>query len=546
MFLKIVTSKNIQYLKLVESFRENGKTQQRLIVNLGRLDALKTSGQLSRLGQRFLALDDRKVPLIDDLEEVDRFCYGDMVYKKLWDKYQFSQLLTELGEGRRIHYDIANTIYLMVIDRLLSPRSKLALFRQQGKYINIEDVALPQIYRCLDILADAKSRIETHIFQRQRNLFNLKVDVVFYDVTTYHFESVRADGFREFGFSKAGKFNEVQVVMGLLLDMEGHPIGFDLFPGNTPDGKTLLETLSTLKERFFIRRLIFVADQGLMSKENLHHIKSAGYEYIISARIKNFSKSLKQHIFSSEGYVVLHKDEEGRPTVRYKVIADHRFDYRAEQGPSHELTDNLVIYWSEERAQRDRQERERQMRKAIAMIDAKKGGSNKKGYRRYIATKGTQEVIGLDEDRLAADALWDGYAGIQTSETTMNATSVIEVYHQLWRIETAFRVIKSTLQARPIYHWTMKRITGHFVVCFIAFVLERALENKLKLNQEAASPERIREALNSLEVSEIKLGERRYYLKSKNHPLASKILNILRIKHLRNVTAKEKFLPLAE
>jgi transposase len=334
--------------------------------------------------------------------------------------------------------------------------------------------------------------------------------------------------------------------MGLLLDMEGHPIGFDLFPGNTNDGATLSQAITALKERFYIRHLIFVADQGINSKKNLHHIKGAGYEYIVSARLKNSSKVLKQQILSPEGYVILHKNEEGQPTFKYKVISDHCFTYKDEDGKVHEFTDNLVIYWSEDRAQRDRQERERQMQKAAAMIDEKNSLSNKKGYRRYIATEGSQEILGIDENRIAEDELWDGYAAIQSSQANMDATSVIDAYHQLWQIESAFRILKSTMRTRPIFHWTPSRIVGHFVTCFLAFVLERALEVKLKSNQELVSPERIQESLNSLQVSEIKLGEGRYYLKSKNDSLASRILNIMRIKHLKNVTAKEEFVPLFE
>ena len=541
MFFKVVTSKEFQYLKLVESYRKDGKTRQRVIANLGRLDLLKQSGQLTNLAKRLLYLDGKDIPIIDDLEELERLCYGDIVYKKLWDKYQFTPLFTQIGASRKISYELWETVYLLVIDRLLEPRSKLALFRRQGKYLNIRDVSLQHIYRCLDILADSKPRIESHIFSRQRNLFNLKIDVVFYDVTTYHFESVRADELKEFGFSKAGKFNEVQVVMGLLLDMEGHPIGFDLFPGNTNDGKTLLQALDALKERFFIRRLIFVADQGINSKENLHHIKSAGYEYIVSARIKNFSQALKQQIFDPAGYKVVEETAEGKAAFRYQVIADHRFRYQDAGGKGHELQDKLIIYWSADRAQRDRSERERQIAKAREMIDSHKKPSDKKGYRRYIATQGETQVVGLDEQRIREDLQWDGYAGIQSSETNLDARSVIDVYHQLWKIERAFRVLKSTMRTRPIYHWTPRRIKGHFVVCFIAFVLERTLEKRLTSNNAVASPERIKEALNSLEVSRIKLGAQVYYLKSRNHSLASKILNILHIKHLKNVTSPEEF-----
>ena len=121
-------------------------------------------------------------------------------------------------------------------------------------------------------------------------------------------------------------------------------------------------------------------------------------------------------------------------------------------------------------------------------------------------------MVGLDEGRISEDIQWDGYAGIQSSETNLDARSVIDAYHQLWKIERAFRVLKSTMRTRPIFHWTPRRIKGNFVVCFIAFVLERALEKRLKSNKQAASAERIKEALNSLKVSRIKLGEQLWFI----------------------------------
>lgn len=540
MFLKITTSNGYQYVRIVRSYWKDGKSRQQVIVNLGRLDLLKQQGQLKQLGKQLLALDGSDVPTLDELEELNRRCYGDIVYKKLWDKYQFMPILASVIQDKKIQYDFLQTTYLLVIDRLLHPRSKLACFKRQGKYINIDDVQLQHLYRSLDLLAEAKTALETTIFDRQKDLFHLSVDVVFYDVTTFHFESNRADDLKEFGFSKAGKFNEVQVVMGLLIDMEGNPIGYDLFPGNTFDGNTLLEALAALKQRFSIGKLIFVADKAINSNNNLHLIKAAGYDYIVSARLKNSSKQIKDEIFCNQDYHCLTTDQTGDTTFKYKVLKDHKVSYRDEPGATHQLFDNLIITWSSERAHRDGQDRERQIDKAQKMIDKHHKVGAKKGYQRYIATEGEHKVVGLDEARIAEDARWDGYYGIQTSETNLDATAVIKAYHQLWKIEESFRVLKSTMRTRPIFHWTPKRIKGHFVACFMALVLERALENKLKANKIAASPEAIKEAIQSLEVSEILLRGERYYLKAKHLPLASKILNVLRIKHLRNISSKEE------
>ena len=144
----------------------------------------------------------------------------------------------------------------MVIQHLLEPRSKLGTYHHQNRYFNLPPVELHHLYRSLDILCDHKEELEERIFHKQRSLFNMQVDVVFYDVTTLSFESVKADSLRDFGFSKDGKFKEVQVVLGLLIDCEGRPVGYELFPGNTFDGKTLEAALDKLEKRFGILKNI--------------------------------------------------------------------------------------------------------------------------------------------------------------------------------------------------------------------------------------------------------------------------------------------------
>jgi len=438
MYLKITKSGGYEYLRIVHSYWENGKAKQKAIANLGRLDILKQSGQLKQLGKKFLSLAGSDLPTIDELEETDRFCYGDIIYKKLWDKYRFPGLLQRIVKDKNIEYDFIHTVYLLVLDRLLTPGSKLSCYQKQGKYIGVDDVKLHHLYRCLDVLSEAKNRIEQSIFERQKDLFHMSVDIVFYDVTTFHFESNRADEFKDFGFSKAGKFNEVQVVMGLLIDMEGNPIGYDLFPGNTFDGKTLLATLEALKERFSIRQLIFVADKGINSKQNLHLIKEAGYDYIVSARIKNSSKKVKSAIFSSRDYHQTSSSEGDGINFKYKVLKDHEFSYRDENGKTHQLDDNLITTWSAKRAHKDSLDRQRQIRKAQKAIDAKNKLNSKKGYQKYIATVGENMVVGIDEERIAQDALWDGYYGMQCSEKKLAASIVIDAYQQLWKIEIHF------------------------------------------------------------------------------------------------------------
>ena len=541
MFFKIIKSKGYRYLKLVESYRQNGRTRQRVLFNFGRVDRLVEKGQLERLGLRLLELSGKGIPRLEALEELGRYSYGDLVYKRLWDRYRVDELLEEVLGRRRVQFDFRTAVYLMVMDRLLSPRSKLALYEDQERYRYARPVDLNALYRSLDLLAESKEVLEEALFDRHRTLFNDEVDVVFYDVTTYHFESVRRDELREFGFSKAGKPNEVQVVMGLLLDREGHPIGFELFPGNTHDSQTFLEAIEALKQRFLVRRVIFVADQGIVSHRNLYALQEAGYEYIVRMRLKGAPRGIRDQVFEETGYKEEGAGETEGPAFRYKVIRGHRFVYRDEEGKKHPMEDTVVIYWSRRLAEKQAQDRARAVKKAQEVIEGKRRLDEKKGYRRYIATEAVS-VVGLDEEQIAQDARWDGYLALQTNVKEMGAKEIIEAYGQLWRIEDAFRVWKSTMRTRPIYHWTPKRIKGHFTVCFLAFVLERALEVGLRQNGIRVSPDAIRHALNSLEVSKIRLEEQEFYLKGRPNPLAKKILRVMKIKPFNNVLSEEELL----
>lgn len=540
MFFKIVKSKEFYYLQLVHSYRLNGKTKQQVILNFGSVDQLKKSGFLERTAKKLLKLDGKSIPTINDLEELSRFCYGDIVYRKLWNRYRIDELLKECRKHNNIKYDFETTVYLMVIDRLLRPQSKLATFNKQGRYIGIKDVSLHHLYRSLDILADKKKQIERHLFDRSRSLFNTKIDVVFYDVTTFGFQSLRSDELKEFGYSKSGRFNEVQVVMGLLIDTEGHPIGFEVFAGNTFDGKTVITSLKKLEEDFQIRQVIIVADAGINSAKNLYQIKQAGYEYIIRARLRSFSNSLKQQILNEEGYVDVGKDDNGEVSLRYKNIEDHSFEYVDTEGKRHRINDRIIVYWSKELSERNKTDRQRAIKKAEQVVSTQRSINDKKGYRRYIQTEGKGKVMGIDQRRIEEDSRLDGYMAIESSVRDLDVVRIIEEYHQLWKIEESFRVLKTTMQTEPIFVWTPKRIIGHFVTCFIAFLLERVLEGKVKKNGITATAETIREAVNSLELSEVKYNENVFYLRSKHNPLASKILNILKIKHLKNVIDKEE------
>jgi len=413
----------------------------------------------------------------------------------------------------------------MGVQHLLDPKSKLSTYSHQNRYIGLKEIKLQHLYRSLDLLSESKEILEEEIFYQNRYLFNMQVDVVFYDVTTFAFESVRKDSLRDFGFSKDAKFKEVQVVMGLLIDREGRPIGYELFSGNTFEGKTLEVSLDKLKKRFTIGKVIIVADRGINSKINLMHIKDKGYDYIFASRIKNMKKNIKEEIFNKEGY----QDSDG---ISYKII-----DYLNRVNKNYELPENLIITYSPKRAQKDRADRERLIKKAKTLLNNKSyiTASNKRGGKKYL--KGSKDIHwALDEEAIKKDEIFDGYYGIETSEKNLTAEDVLKAYHALWKIEESFRIMKTTLLVRPVFHWTEPRIKGHFVICFLAFLLERTLEFKIKKANLEASPQKIQEVLNSMNFAEVKIEKSKFLIKTKFDSLGSKILRLLHIKSPKNLT----------
>lgn len=560
MHLKFTKSKNLTYLQIVESYRdENGVPRHRVLFNLGRLDVLKNDLSFHRvIAKIWETITDAKQdnPSLPDVSDADIVNWGYKIYEKLWKEFRLNDVLNSIKSETDVKFDFNTSCFRMVIEHLLSPKSKLGVFGNQDRYYELSNVDLHHLYRSLDILSNYKDRLEKEIFLKQKTTLNMIVDVVFYDVTTFHFESVKNDGFREFGFSKNGKFNEVQVVMGLLVDIEGRPIGYELFSGNTFDGNTLSASLDKLKDRFKINKVIIVADRGINSKLNLKLIKDKGYDYIVASRIKNLPKTVQDQIFSEEGYKAVSLDEDfsfmsmitdsaasGDEVIfKYKSM-DYENKVKDTNGESHLLQEKLIITYSSKRSEKDKQDRLRLIEKAKELARNKSlvNSSFKRGGKKYLknVSSGNFEFV-VDDESIVRDERFDGYYGIQTSEQKMSEWDIIDAYHNLWKIEESFRIMKSNLDVRPIFHWTEKRIKGHFVICFLAFLFERTLEYRLKRNKVESTPTKIRESINNMNFAKFESGGQTFLLKTKVDSLGSNILRAMRISPPKNLSKPEE------
>ncbi len=218
-------------------------------------------------------------------------------------------------------------------------------------------------------------------------------------------------------------------------------------------------------------------------------------------------------------------------SFRYKVI--EHINKIKEDKEVYEIPERLLFTYSSQQAKKDRADRQRLIEKANSLLadQGKIRASNKKGGKKYLKEITGESSWVLDEEAIRRDEQFDGYYGLQTNDHSLKPQDLLDAYHRLWKIEESFKIMKSTLEVRPVFHWTESRIKGHFVVCFIAFLLERTLELKLKNANIPASPEKIREALNAMCLTKLDVKQNTFYIKMKGTDLSSKIWRVLKLKH---------------
>lgn len=558
-------SKGKEYVYLVESFRDkDGKPKNRIIKSYGEYEALikddpaiieKLKIQAKELTKQqqenneiqLTALSEKiSKSLIASGEEAgySLLNVGCLVYKKIWDELNLDDFFQkEQANHSKIKFSLKDAVLLMVLSRLISPSSKYKAFDTKDKYICNLDVDLNHIYRSLDVLLNMKDDVEKHLNKRINKLYKRSVNVAFYDVTTYHFESVISDGLRDFAYSKAAKFNEVQVVMGLFIDDEGIPLGYELYPGNTFDSKTLESALKNLKKKFKIDNVIISADRGINSKANLNLIKNMGCDYIMSSKIKGAKGSVKKEFLSDEGYCDIKDLNHNNVIYKYKVINHIDEVIVDEENKRKEtLEENLIVTWSLKRANKDKADRNRLIDKAIKLAESPSQvkALNKRGGKKYLKIESKEESIKLDEKKIQEDSLFDGYYAMQTSRKDLSPSEIVDIYKKLWKIEESFRVMKQQLKTKPIFHWSEPRIKGHFLVCYIAFTIQRVLEYILKKESVKISSETIQEVIKDANVLLFGKNAEGIYLKQKTNPLYDEMIKAIDIIPLKNITTESE------
>lgn len=385
----------------------------------------------------------------------------DLVLGKIFDEIGFNKIEDELFRD-------------LVLYRLVYPKSKLKtteyLYRYAQKNYSEDDV-----YRYMDKLHDTQKELVQQIsYNHTLSILSDGISVVFYDVTTIYFETDYEDDFRKTGFSKEGKHQNPQIVLGLLVSQGGYPLAYDIFEGKQYEGHTMLPIINGFKVKYNLEKLVVVADSGLLSKANIDELIAQKHEFILGARIKNETEKIKKKILS-----LSLKDGQS--------IIINKGDLK------------LIISYSDQRAKKDQYNREKglkRLEKNLKTGKLTKSSINNRGYNKFLEMDGEVQVK-INPEKIEEDTKWDGLKGYLTN-STLSKERILDNYKQLWQIEKAFRIAKTDLKIRPIFHYKQRRIEAHICLNFVAYKVYKELERQLKEKKSQFSPEKVIEIIQNI------------------------------------------------
>lgn len=539
MFLRTITIKGVTRLYFYESYYENGKTKQRCIENLGRLDELqkrfddpvshfkkvaeeRTNEQrASRSVSVTIDLTSTMDTRADNLKNI-----GYAVLKELYKQLELDKFWRNVRKKTSVKYDLEAVFRLLVLSRILYPGSKMDAFNKKGMYFEkMEGFALKDIYKALDLFDRYDAELQKWIYERSSSICERDMSISYFDCTNYYFDIGRSDmdTFDDDGrpVDKKGKPTEVKyrkrgpeknhrpdpiVEMGLLMDKNGIPLAFDLFPGNESEKVHMRPIINRVKNEFGGGRTIFVADRGLNTSDNIYFLNGdnkADYNprdgYVYGQSVRGADAEFKAWVLGGGYKTEKLKDDDGNEvtfthksrihpkTIQVNVTVPGQ---KKKKKKSVSIDQKQMAYYSEKYAKKQKHDRDVMVARAKDLISHPKkydkvtaAGSG--AYVRNIAfDKSTGEIVDgreltLDEEKIAEEAKYDGYYSIVTSELKMSDHEIRDTYKGLARIEETFKISKTEFESRPVFVWTNAHIEGHFATCFTALVLIRLLQTKL-------------------------------------------------------------------
>ena len=535
--------KGYEIVTIRETYRIPGTKKNKTVIleNLGRLsrhleedpnylvklkEEVSLRNKIAREANKPIVIELPRNTISTSADSVKALKFGHCIINKLWTMMGLDEFFNKVCSNKKNIEKLKSGIFNIVVRRLSDPSSILSCAKRQKEYAGLDEVTLDICYSILDLLADYKDELILHLGEFFNKNTNRDMSHVCFDVTNYYYESTKESQLRLFGFSKEKKNNEVLVVMGLLIDSNGIPITFKLFPGNTIDQNTLNDAVLNLKELYSIDEITVVADRGMNSNDNLIFLADNNHHFVISYTLKRAKEEFKELCISNEyswdkefinektreriyssrvlpttckAKVLLTNEEREliKEERRKNKISGRTPKYRNVEIPAY-----IHVTYSAKRAAKDAKDRERALEKLRARIE--KGGvksSIKYGVNKYLNIDVSNKKFEINDCKVENEAKFDGFYAIITDRADLTTEELSLMYREQWKIEDAFRILKTDLEARPIRVYKDNHIIGHFTMCYISLCIIKYLQYMQETNkQEVMSAARIMSAINEPQV----------------------------------------------
>jgi len=568
MFLRSVKAANgrHEYLRLVENYRAGDKVRQRVVLHVGRkdllaphLDALVRLLQADQAGPAWVSAEQVSAP--------QAWTWGPVrVARHLFDSLSLGPILDGRTRVLRHGQSLCERAFALLANRLSRPGSEHALapwledfyvvttegqrWTPQWKTSRRVKVSFEQLrlwYQTLDELIAAKDRIETGIWQELRNLFSLEPELVFYDITSTYFEGRGPAELGRFGYSRDGKPRNRQVLMGVVM-MDGWPIAHHVFAGNRLDQSTVGEVVADLRQRFGLRRVVFVGDRGMVTLKNLEQLRQAGQGYLVGFERRN-RKAIPHYIEQAAAGGQWQECPVGITASEKSIVPRTR----VQEVPGQEPGVRVFVVHSEEREQYERGLREQSMERARKELEelrrrvekgelkqAEKIGAaaakvlQRYHGHRYFAWELRQGQFHYFEHpvNFSREQACEGKYVIQTEEQHLTPVEAVMAYKQLHEVERGFAHLKGLLEVRPVHHRKEERVRAHVFVAALAFLLDRALEKKLRAAGSSLSSPAAWQALETVRCVAVEVGTRTKLCVTRGSRQATEVLKILKLSDL--------------
>lgn len=498
------TKKTYLYLVEARRFKDKehlGKTKVRqiTIASLGEQSVIEQ--KIPQVIKHLMKWSKEKLELLNLTEELkpdEGLEYGlKLIFENIWQQLGLKDIINSLREKTKHQFNLEQVIFSQVLNRVMEPTSELGTYKRWVETIyGLDKFELHQYYRALDFLFSNKDKIEQGLFNNIKNLFNMEVDLVLFDTTSviYRGDGQKAEQILNYGFSKEKRFDLKQVIIGVLMSKTGIPLAHFVWPGNTNDFTALDKMLQEAKEKFPIRRVVFVFDKGMTSQSNLKKLSQNKEQYIAGVRMRQLKEERQNQLLKIDNMKSIGKNLKAKEVF----LNNQRY----------------IVCFNKKRAKEDKQKREEVIARLKENLKTRglKSLFVSKEYAKYVVVKAEKPF--LNTQRIKREEFFDGKYVLTTNNHQLSFKEVIRYYKDLQKIERAFRTLKNELEVGPIYHYTERRIRAHIMVVFLSLVLRIVLEKKLKETKKDFSFSQILTDIKKIKAVKFKVKDKEYVMRT--------------------------------